>query len=57
MQYFVDAKTLRALKSGKAGYAKLRLINGQNLKIKFSLKGLKAALTSLKSGKQPKQKS
>lgn len=57
IQYFVDAKTLRALKSGKAGYAKLRLINGQNLKIKFSLKGLKAALTSLKSGKQPKQKS
>jgi invasion protein IalB len=57
IQHFVDAKTLRALKSGKAGYAKLRLINGQNLKIKFSLKGLKAALTSLKSGKQPKQKS
>jgi invasion protein IalB len=57
IQHFVDAKTLRSLQSGNAGYAKLRLINGQNLKIKFSLKGLKAALTSLKSGKQPKQKS
>ena len=57
IQHFVDAKTLRALKSGNAGYAKLRLINGQNLKIKFSLKGLKDALSSLKAGKQPKQNS
>ena len=57
IQHIIDAKTLRALKSGSAGYAKLRLINGQNLKIKFSLKGLSAALSSLEAGKKPKQKS
>jgi invasion protein IalB len=57
IQHLVDAKTLTALKTGDAGYAKLRLINGQNLKIKFSLKGLKDALKSLKAEKKPKQKS
>jgi invasion protein IalB len=57
IQHFVDAKTLRALKSGNEGVVNLRLINGQNLKIKFSLKGLKPALAAMQKEKSPKTKS
>jgi invasion protein IalB len=57
VQHLVDNEMLSALKSGQSGVAKLRLINGQNLSVKFSLKGLSPALKSLQDGKQPKEKS
>lgn len=57
LQHIVDRKTLARLTSGKSGFAKIRLINGQNLNIKFSLKGLKSALRALQKGKPPKDKS
>jgi invasion protein IalB len=56
MQHIIDDKMLTALKSGQSGTAKLRLINGQNLNIKFSLKGLGQALKSLQYGKTPSGK-
>jgi len=56
LQHAVDDKTLAALKSGQAGFAKIRLINGQNLNIKFSLKGLEPALKALHEGKKPSGK-
>jgi invasion protein IalB len=56
MQHIIDDKMLTALKSGQSGAAKLRLINGQNLNIKFSLKGLGQALKSLQDGKTPSGK-
>jgi invasion protein IalB len=57
LQHIIDEKTLLHLTSGKSGLAKIRLINGQNLNIKFSLKGLKGALHALQTGRQPKDKS
>jgi invasion protein IalB len=57
IQHLIDDKTLAALKSGESGFAKIRLINGQNLNIKFSLKGLKEALKALQDGKKLEKKS
>jgi invasion protein IalB len=57
LQHLVTDKFLGELKGGQSGFAKFRLINGQNLNIKFSLKGLPAALKSLQDGKPPKEKS
>lgn len=57
LQHLVTDKFLGELKGGGNGFAKFRLINGQNLNIKFSLKGLPAALKSLQDGKPPKEKS
>lgn len=57
IQHVADAKTLDALKSSDTGTAKVRLINGQNLNIKFSLKGLKEALKAMQDRKQPTGKS
>ena len=55
LQHSLDAKTLEALKSGQAGFANIHLINGQNLNIKFSLKGFKEALKALEFEKMPKK--
>jgi invasion protein IalB len=38
---------LAALQKGSAGEARLRLMNGQNINVKFSLKGLARALSEL----------
>jgi invasion protein IalB len=46
-QQRLDADTTRALKRGLAGEGRLQLMNGQNVNIRFSLKGLTAALDAL----------
>lgn len=57
LQHLVTNAFLAELKAGQTGFAKFRLINGQNLNIKFSLKGISAALKALQSGELPKEKS
>jgi len=47
VQQKLDAKVVTALQKGTSGGARLRLMNGQNINIKFSLKGLTDALTAL----------
>ncbi|PRA81768.1 invasion-associated locus B family protein [Ochrobactrum sp. MYb29] len=46
-QQKLDQKMLSALQKGSAGEARLRLMNGQNINLKFSLKGLTKALAEL----------
>ncbi|MCV9910389.1 invasion associated locus B family protein [Brucella sp. HL-2] len=46
-QQKLDGKMLSALQKGSAGEARLRLMNGQNINLKFSLKGLTKALAEL----------
>ncbi|WP_236016314.1 invasion associated locus B family protein [Brucella endophytica] len=46
-QQKLDAKMLGALEKSDAGEARLRLMNGQNVNLKFSLKGLSKALAEL----------
>ncbi len=46
-QQKLDGKMLAALQKGSAGEARLRLMNGQNINLKFSLKGLTKALAEL----------
>lgn len=46
-QQKLDAKMLDALKKGATGEAHLRLMNGQNINLRFSLKGLTKALAEL----------
>lgn len=46
-QQKLDAKMLDALRKGTSGQASLRLMNGQNVNLKFSLKGLTKALAEL----------
>jgi invasion protein IalB len=46
-QQKLDAKVVAALQKGTSGGARMRLMNGQNINIKFSLKGLTDALTAL----------
>lgn len=46
-QQKLDGKILTALQKGSAGEARLRLMNGQNINLKFSLKGLTKALAEL----------
>ncbi|MBC8719170.1 invasion associated locus B family protein [Ochrobactrum sp. Marseille-Q0166] len=46
-QQKLDQKMLAALQKGSAGEARLRLMNGQNINLKFSLKGLTKALAEL----------
>jgi len=43
----LDQKTLKVLEGATAGSAHLQLINGQNISLKFSLKGLTKALAEL----------
>ena len=57
IQHLVNVKLLKKLNAGNYGFAKMRLINGQNINVKFSLKGLSKAMAALKSGKSPKVKS
>ncbi|MBB3235309.1 invasion protein IalB [Phyllobacterium endophyticum] len=47
IQQKLDTKVVAALQKGASGGARLRLMNGQNVNIKFSLKGLTDALTAL----------
>ncbi|MGH1351160.1 MAG: invasion associated locus B family protein [Methyloligellaceae bacterium] len=54
VQHLANRKILKQLKGGKKGIAKMRLINGQNLNISFSLKGLGPAIKAMESGKPPK---
>ncbi|MDH7793817.1 invasion associated locus B family protein [Ochrobactrum sp. AN78] len=46
-QQKLDPKMLGALQKGTSGEARLRLMNGQNINLKFSLKGLTKALAEL----------
>jgi invasion protein IalB len=46
-QQKLDQKMLAALQKNSAGEARLRLMNGQNINLKFSLKGLTKALAEL----------
>jgi len=46
-QQKLDGKMLSALQKGSAGEVRLRLMNGQNINLKFSLKGLTKALAEL----------
>lgn len=46
-QQKLDQKMLTVLQKGSAGEARLRLMNGQNINLKFSLKGLTKALAEL----------
>ncbi len=55
IQHVIDGKSLEALKSNEAAFANIHLINGQNLNIKFSLKGFKEALKALEVGEAPKE--
>lgn len=48
-QQQLDKATLAALQKGQVGAARMRLMNGQNVNIRFSLKGLTAALNKLKA--------
>ncbi|MDE3811269.1 invasion associated locus B family protein [Sinorhizobium meliloti] len=48
VQRRLEKAMLSALRKGKMGAARLRLMNGQNVTIRFSLKGLTAALDKLK---------
>lgn len=48
-QLALDAKTATALKKGAAAEGLVRLMNGQDVNIRFSLKGLKPALDQLQS--------
>ena len=54
VQQLVNDKLMSRLKKGKNGIGRLRLMNGQNVNIKFSLNGLTAALKALASGTPPK---
>lgn len=46
-QQKLDQKMLAAFQKGSAGEARLRLMNGQNINLKFSLKGLTKAVAEL----------
>ncbi|MGO7969873.1 invasion associated locus B family protein [Rhizobium ruizarguesonis] len=48
-QLALDSKTAAALKKGATAEGLVRLMNGQDVKIRFSLKGLKPALDELQS--------
>ncbi|MBX5183450.1 invasion associated locus B family protein [Rhizobium sp. NZLR5] len=48
-QQALDTKTAAALKKGTAAEGLVRLMNGQDVNIRFSLKGLKPALDELQS--------
>ena len=48
-QQALDTKMTAALKKGSAAEGLVRLMNGQNVNIRFSLKGLKPALDELQS--------
>ncbi|MBY3378938.1 invasion associated locus B family protein [Rhizobium laguerreae] len=48
-QQALDTKTAAALKKGAAAEGLVRLMNGQDVNIRFSLKGLKPALDELQS--------
>lgn len=56
IQHLVKADLLKQFDKGVSGFAKMRLINGQNINVKFSLKGLSSAMKALKNGKTPKSK-
>lgn len=56
IQHLVKPALLKQLDKGNFGFAKMRLINGQNINVKFSLKGLSAAMKAMKKGKKPKTK-
>lgn len=47
-QQALDAKMLEALQKANAAEARLRLMNGQNMNLRFSLKGLTKALAELR---------
>lgn len=48
-QLALDTKTTAALRKGAAAEGLVRLMNGQDVNIRFSLKGLKPALDELQS--------
>lgn len=48
----LSQKDVQRLKRGAFGVGQMRLLNGQNVRIKFSLKGLKRALAALESNQK-----
>jgi len=54
VQHKLDTKMLGTLQKGTIGEGSLRLMNGQNISIRFSLKGLTAALAELQMPAGPK---
>jgi len=46
-QMIVEEQALNALKKGSAGLARFTIMNGQEVEVKFSLKGLTAGLNAL----------
>ena len=57
IQHLIASKTLKSFQRGNYGYGQIRLMNGQNINIRFSLKGFGKALKALQSGKKPNVKS
>ncbi len=55
VQHVLDAKIMKGLLRNSNAFAKMRLMNGQNVNIKFSLAGLSKAMKALKNGKLPKK--
>ncbi|MGH1351429.1 MAG: invasion associated locus B family protein [Methyloligellaceae bacterium] len=54
IQHLVNDKLEKQMSKGKFGFAKMSLINGQNINVKFSLKGLSKAMKAMESGRSPK---
>ena len=54
VQIPLKKQMLRSLKRGNASSGRIRLMNGQQVNIKFSLRGFTKALTALDSGVLPK---
>lgn len=52
VQQKLDGKMLASMQKGSAGEARLRLMNGQNINLKFSLKGLTKVLAELQNPSQ-----
>lgn len=57
IQSLAPPELIESLKGGKSGLAKMRLLDGKAIDVKFSLKGLANAIKALESGKPPKKAS
>ena len=57
IQSLAPPELIESLKGGKSGLAKMQLLDGKAIDVKFSLKGLGNAIKALESGKPPKKAS
>ena len=55
VQHILEGNILKGLLKNSNAFAKMRLMNGQNVNIKFSLAGLGKAMKALRGGKLPKK--